>query len=464
MVTNIGCLCPVLVSWKYLDPTKTMLRAKRLVGCLCLVSLVVSVGFVISWRWAGYFSITLILLEALAFLFVHYLRREFQWLITPRDMSPEIDPEGLRSFIQHGYDPELGWVRKPSTEKEERRKDGTGKYRIDELGSRSSPGHEGWPQHISLYGDSFAFGRQVSDNEVFTWHLSEKTGTHVLNFAVGNYGLDQAILRLKREYPRYRTPIVVIGVVPSTIVRILSVWKHYNEYGNTLGFKPRFVMRHGTLELIRNFVDEDSKFLSYRQYLPEIQRYDPFYEMKFQKDMLCFPYIASIMADPSRNIPLLALVAWDRWFAASNRQDAYPMPMSVIMKCNLKLRVQLFRKNEEAKELMRGLVEEFASYGTQQEFSPVFLWMPQKDDVLYVARHGDYYGKFISYVREKMPVIDLTPEILRRRDLDNMYSDDSRYGGHLSAAGNEWAAEVIYRRMEEEGILKPLPCIKEEGI
>lgn len=439
-----------------------MLLKKRITGCLYLIAAVVSVGCFISWRWAGYFLIVLLLLEILGFLFVHYLRSKFQWLITPCDFYPVLDQYGLRKFIQHGYDPELGWVRKPCTVGEEWGRDGKTRYRIDEIGSRCDPGHEDWPQIISFYGDSFTFGRQVNDNETFTWHLGEQTKTHVLNFAVGNYGLDQALLRLKREYPRYRTPIVILGVVPSTIVRVLSVWKHYNEFGNTFGFKPRYVVQRGSLELVKNFIDREDKFLSYRQYLSEIQRCDPMYELKFKKDMLCFPYLTSILADPIRNIPLLFLVSWDRWFGKADPSKPYPIPMTIIMKSNLKLRRELFSRSREAIDLMEKLVANFAAYGKREGFVPVLLWTPQKDDLAYIAKHGNYYADFLEYVRREMMLIDLTDGLLSRNDLDEMYSDDNHYGGHLSKQGNEWAAEVIYAALNEMGVLTSLTIAKKE--
>jgi hypothetical protein len=141
---------------------------------------------------ALWYFIAIVLLEVGTYTLVHYLRKEFQWLITPSDFSPVIDKKGLDKFIGHGYDAELGWVRKPNTEKEEAGKHGVTRYHIDEKGRRSNPGHETWPKIISCYGDSFVFCRQVNDNETFEWYLSEMTKTDVLNFGVGNYGLDQA--------------------------------------------------------------------------------------------------------------------------------------------------------------------------------------------------------------------------------------------------------------------------------
>ena len=100
----------------------------------------------------------------------------------------------------------------------------------------------------------------------------------MINFGVGNYGVDQALLRLKREFSKHPTKIVIMGVVPETICRIVSVWKHYYEYGNTFGFKPRFYLKNNNLNLIENPIDEKNKFEKYQNYLDEIKRYDFFYE------------------------------------------------------------------------------------------------------------------------------------------------------------------------------------------
>lgn len=309
------------------------------------------------------------LIELTSFVLARVVRREFQWLITPSDYFPSLSKEGLRSFIEHGYDPELGWVRKPGTQKEEIGKEGATSYHINESGARLNPGHESLPRIISFYGDSFVFARQVNDNETFEWHLSEMTHTNVLNFGVGNYGLDQAFLRLKREYPSNQTKIVVIGVVPSTIVRVLCMWKHYNEFGNTFGFKPRYILADGKLVLKRNLIDSPAKFDRYREYLPEINKYDEFYEKKFKKEMIRFPYFASIISSPRRNISIIALVLWRKIFERTAKEAYYPPAMRVIMDANLQLRRSLFQSDPDAVTILKDIVTSlFKEYGREGEF------------------------------------------------------------------------------------------------
>ena len=406
-----------------------------------------------SYKLAILFLIFLILLEICSYFLIKKLRKDFQWLITPEDENPVLSREGLSKFIKSGYDEELGWIRKPNSEKEEIGKDGKTKYHIDSIGSRKNPGHEELPIRISFYGDSFLFARQVNDNETCQWYLSELTKTNVLNFSVGNYGFDQALLRLKREYPKNKTNIVIIGVVPSTIVRILCVWKHYNEFGNTFGFKPRFVIEKGKLKLRKNFIDKEEKFLEYGRYIDQIRESDYFYKTKFKIEMIQFPYFVSILSDPSRNIPLIFLISVSKIFKVEKELEVYPQPMKIIMKINLKLRYNLFKKDKNAVKLFEKIIDEFIIYSKKNKFTPIFLFMPQKDDLLFIRKKGPYYKDFIDNISRKINTIDLTDDLIGRNDLDEVYSDDNEYGGHYSKFGNKIVAGILYREMKDKKLL-----------
>ncbi len=407
-----------------------------------------------SFDMALWYFVGIALVEVGIYLLVHYLKKNFHWLITPADFFPVFDKEGLAKFIEHGYDAELGWVRKPNTGKDEKGRHGKTKYRIDNKGRRCNHGHETLPEVISCYGDSFVFCRQVNDDETFEWYLSEMTKTNVLNFGVGNYGLDQAFLRLKREYPSNKTRVVILGVVPSTIVRILCVWKHYNEYGNIFGFKPRFLLANGQVRLIKNIIDEKDKFERFGEFLPEINRYDEFYETKFKKEMIRFPYLASVLSNPVRNLPLLVMVAWDRWFGGKRDDQSYPPPMSIIMKSNLRLRERLFRKDKSASDLLERLVLEFSRFGKENNFIPILLWMPQKDDLIRIKSKKNYYHAFIHRIKEKIITIDLTEELTKHNDINTLYSEDSSYGGHFSKQGNLLIAHIILQQLMNYTIIR----------
>lgn len=420
------------------------------------VILVIYVLFV--FRVSGYKGIIsvvvfLALIEICLYLLINYFRKDFQWLITTADKTPTLSEEGLRKFFKSSFDPELGWVRKPNTQKDEPGKFGKTTYHIGQNGCRSNPGFESLPKIISCYGDSFVFARQVNDDHTWEWHLSELTKSNVMNFGVGNYGLDQALLRLKREFPKHKTTIVIMGVVPSTIVRILCLWKHYNEFGNTFGFKPMFHLKNDKLELIPNPIDCEEKFFHYQDYLPFVKKYDYFYERKFKREMIKFPYFISILAQPVRNFSLIYMLIKDRCFKSKQKQqkeEIYAEPMKVIMKMNLKLRYKLFTEDEYAVALMIKLLEDFVYFAKEQNFTPVFLLLPQKDDILFIREKGPYYDGFIDEIKKKMITIDLTGNLIVRNDLDDIYSDDNEYGGHFSQEGNKIVARFIFERLKND--------------
>ena len=357
---------------------------------------------------------------------VKYIRKNFQWFITSRDELPVIDKKGLKNFLEHGYDPELGWVRHPGTSKKKEH------YEINKKGARMNPDHEALSTTISSYGDSFCFCRQNNDKTTWQWYLSEMTKTNVQNFGVGNYGLDQSFMRLKREYPKNQTKVVIMAVVPSTIVRIMCVWKYYNEYGNTLGFKPRYKI-DGQIKEVKNIIDSKEKFNELEKYLPFIQEHDYFYESKFKREMIKFPYVYYILKNWRRNLPLIYYVLM------GNKQKA----MAIIHDINLKLRVDLYKKTEPAM-LFQVIVKMFVQYAKENNFKPILLIIPQKDDVEYMKKNGNYYWEVLKLLRGNLKIIDMYKQF-KIENLDYLYSDDNKYGGHPNKTANLMIAEKINR-------------------
>lgn len=405
-------------------------------GACCLLSI-----WLVSWVAFVAVVCAYLFCEVLFHIFITKLNHKFQWLIIAKDKYPFFSKALLDKFFSESFDLELGWCRKPNTSKQEKGKHGVTKYHINEKGQRKNPNHEHLPMCISTYGDSFTFCRQVNDKESFQWYLSELTQTNVLNYGVGNYGLDQAFLRLQREYPRNRTPIVILGGVPSTIVRILSMWKHYSEFGNTLAFKPRYILKNQKLQLIPNLINSRDKFNNYQSYLSELNKFDEFYQSKFCQEILSFPYLYHVFKMPYRHFSLIGRVAQGY---TENRFDS---AIGKVMKNNLTDRKLLF-EDKQAVTLMLALVKKYKEYARQQGFVPLFLWTPQKDDILCVRSGNNYYKDFIDELSQDIDVIDLTDKLIEVSSLDDYYSDDSHYGGHFSQQGNQLVAEHIFEQLK----------------
>ena len=84
-------------------------------------------------------------------------------------------------------------------------------FTIDPSGSRVIDNDR--PATIAAFGDS-AFCRQVGDGETWESALGREMRTGVLNYGVGNYGLDQALLRYEKTQLPDTVDTVVMAVVP----------------------------------------------------------------------------------------------------------------------------------------------------------------------------------------------------------------------------------------------------------
>jgi hypothetical protein len=97
-------------------------------------------------------------------------------------------------------------------------------------------------RRVLVFGDSFTFGEDVSDDETYAHFLQQRLpGVEVLNFGVHGYGHDQMLLYLQEEGLRYRPDVVVLGFLYDDMDRNLLGFRDYA--------KPRFELGGGGLQL-----------------------------------------------------------------------------------------------------------------------------------------------------------------------------------------------------------------------
>lgn len=99
---------------------------------------------------------------------------------------------------------------------------------------------------IAIFGDSFTFGEDVSDEETFAHQLElllneAGAAVEVLNFGVHGYGHDQMLLYLREALPLYQPDLVLLGYVSDDSLRNLTTFRDFA--------KPRFRLRGGELAL-----------------------------------------------------------------------------------------------------------------------------------------------------------------------------------------------------------------------
>ena len=67
-----------------------------------------------------------------------------------------------------------------------------------------------------------------------------------------------------------------------------------------------------------------------------------------------------------------------------------------------------------------------------------------------------FYRNFISQIQETLPTIDLTDFLLHYGELDELYSDDSQYGGHYNKKANSIIADFINESLMQKGIYEKI--------
>ncbi len=398
---------------------------------------------------------TLAGLEALTAGLIVWLRGGCAWLITNRDRLPKIDTRGLDAFMEHGWDPELGWVRKPNTRHGEMGRKGVRtSYSLNHFGARTNPGFEARPVDVLAYGDSYTFARQVNNHEAWPHLLSLALDANVANFGVGNYGLDQAQLRLEREFDRHPAKVVVMGVVPETICRIHAYWKHFSEYGNTFAFKPRFVLENGELKLLDNLIDTPEKYLQIGNYYDQLAANDYFYKQKFCPDLLEFPFLLSLLKSWPRNSAMI-------WHALTDRLGVTRNAAFVnVMDRNIDMTAHLFHDPDGAK-LFKALCRHFRDFCHERGAKPILLMMPQLMDIKRIRAGNHYYHDLLQSLQSEMTIVDLAPALLAHDRIDDLFIHD-HYGGHLSEEGNAIVARIMEPLCRASLVKTERPTAKED--
>jgi hypothetical protein len=231
------------------------------------------------------------------------------------------------------------------------------------------------------------------------------------------------------------------------MARIHSVWKHYFEYGNTLAFKPRFVLEGERLVLVPSAVRRAGDLTSYRRELEQVRALDPFYRSKFQRDVFGSPHLWHLARRLPHHGPILLHLLRGR--LTGNRAAARRRAFGVIMKENTRAASDLYAR-AECRALLRALVARFAATCRRAGRTPLVVVLPQPVDLEWIERRGDYYGAFWASLGGSCSVLDLTRRFLAHPRRANLYVGGA-LGPHVSAEGNRMIAENLARWIGDAG-------------
>jgi hypothetical protein len=154
------------------------------------------------------------------------------------------------------FDVELGWCNPPNS--------GFGEFRYDWAGARIGVGPLERGQlpgtrRIVAVGCSMTHGEEVGARESWCARVDALlTRAEIANLGVAAYGLDQALLRLRRDGWPLEPDEVWLGVLPQAALRVTTLFRPLLDHWSLdVAFKPRFRLNAaGTLELVPNPVQD----------------------------------------------------------------------------------------------------------------------------------------------------------------------------------------------------------------
>ncbi len=137
------------------------------------------------------------------------------------------------------FDVDLGWAPEPGNQ--------TSRMNYDWAGCRVGPTPLARERNRGLkrvvcVGCSFTQGEEVADEEAWPYLLDVGSESHeVANLAMGAYGLDQALMRYRRDGRPLTPDELWVGWLPSASLRLVTQWRPAERHWAKLArFKPRF--------------------------------------------------------------------------------------------------------------------------------------------------------------------------------------------------------------------------------
>ena len=159
-------------------------------------------------------------------------------IVLPKNLLQNTAEKDFETFFSTTFNPEMGW--------ESRKQLDNG------LTRKTVPEYP--HSFVSSYGNSFT-ECTGPDEETWQSHLGKNLQTGVLNFGVGGYGTDQALLKFRKMYPLFPTKIVILGYMTENINRIVNVSRtalsiqrqkgiRFDKEPIFQGTKPRFILKN----------------------------------------------------------------------------------------------------------------------------------------------------------------------------------------------------------------------------
>lgn len=325
-------------------------------------------------------------------------------------------------------DPVLGWRYQPGGT-------GTDTITVNVQGHRGPRTVDSLPPdgtvRVAVWGDSFVFCNEASDSDCWVSRVAEMSpGVETLNFGVGGFGTDQALLRFQVEGLRFRPAVVVLGFTEDDLRRLVSVSRRFLSSTEPPLFKPRFRRREdGSVEFVPSPTMEPDLYERLLQHPLGIR------DRRLRDDNYEWHKYATALQDVSAAWRLVGSV----WFRTYRRY---------LSSNRLWTASGVFRPDSEAFALQLWVFERFVTIARERGQTPVLLLLPGRARVEGM-RNGEpsMIQPLLDSLRSRrLPFVDAVPALIAAAERDGVASLFAP-GSHYSAQGNSvigrWIADDL---------------------
>lgn len=369
--------------------------------------------------------------------------KKYNWFYKNENFINKVNQIQLNKFFNSTFDYELGWEPLANSKKKESIGNDQDVFlKFDYLKRRIDPNQNLVDSNFAIFGDSYALSRQVKEDETIAYYLGKELKKYVPNYGVGNYGIDQAFLRYRKYHRQLKKKHILYIVVPESIVRINTRWRHLHETGNTFGFKPKFKIKNQKQLIleknpIKSFSDYEKIFNSFKEGDSELIN-DPMFKLRFKEEAFNLSNLIGFKI--STFYKILELIEWclKRRFLESISD---PNGLSIRMRSNSRFTNKCY-SNLEMKNLLTQLILKINSEH-KREMSIFFV--PQLSDL---KINNSRREKYIENLRNlyNIKIYDatklFTKEIGSLKNAESLYVEKG-FGGHLNKNGNLLIARWI---------------------
>ena len=199
------------------------------------------------------------MLEGLGFLTLNFLMHQKAAYVVPDGefivSVSELSDEQIDWYYRDAFDPQLGWTVRPNLSRQYTNRFGQRwAYTTDSEGGRQGSGKTTDYPWAATFGDSFAFGWEVSDEQTLQGHLHRLTGKSIANYGVAGYGPDQALLRMEKKLAEgLRPQVLILMTFEENLLRTYNRFRPFYAVTTPLrlAFKPRLILNdEGHLQVL----------------------------------------------------------------------------------------------------------------------------------------------------------------------------------------------------------------------